>query len=105
MNTVKKTTLWDRLKNAARAFRGKPANHLTMNLGIRRCDQCDRGDCGQCLYKQEFNRLMNLRNCHDCKYSGPDNPCGVCPKLGEEVRINCFLWEPRAAEKKEVTEG
>ena len=41
MNKVKKTTLWDRLKAAARAFKGKPVGSLTFGLEIKRCDECE----------------------------------------------------------------
>lgn len=42
MNKVKKTTLTDRIKNAWRAFCGKPASSLSLGIDVKRCDECDR---------------------------------------------------------------
>ena len=98
MNKVKKTTIWDRFRNASRALRGKPADSIELGLVIKRCDQCKRGDCDSCVYKEEFEKLMELPNCNDCARNRAENPCGVCPRVGEQVRINCPMWEA----KKEV---
>lgn len=40
-NKIKRTTLINRLKNAVRAFRGRPIQSLTLGLDIKRCDQYD----------------------------------------------------------------
>lgn len=93
MNKVKKTGLWGRLKAAARAFRGKPAGSITFGLEIKRCSECGRGDCAQCCYKQEFEKLMALPSCNDCS-ERTRGGCGFAPRVGEFVRINCPLWEP-----------
>ena len=65
MNKVKKTALWDRLRNAARAFKGKPVSSISFGLEVKRCDKCDRGNCEGCAYKEEFKRITNLPNCYD----------------------------------------
>ena len=70
MNKAKKTTFWDRLKAAARAFKGKPVSSLTRGLHVKRCDECERGDCTKCDYKREFAR-------------------GYAPRVGGRIRINC----------------
>lgn len=90
MNKVKKTGLWGRLKAAARAFAGKPAPSIVLGLDVKRCDEC--------VYKQEFERLMALPNCNDCRYR---TRCEFSPHIGEMVRINCPTWAP---EEKEDTE-
>lgn len=41
MNQVKQTTLLDRIKNAIRAFQGKPIQTLYLGLDAKRCDECD----------------------------------------------------------------
>lgn len=41
MNTIKRTTLRDRLKNAICAFRGKPIGSIQYGLQINRCDECE----------------------------------------------------------------
>ncbi len=51
-------------------------------------------DCERCDYRNEFERLIALKNCNDCKYS-EDNRCGCSPRPGETVRINCFLWDAK----------
>lgn len=94
MKDVKKTTLWDRLRNAARAFKGKPVGSISFGLEVKRCSECERGNCEGCVYKGEFERLMNLPNCHDCGLS-TGNSCEHRPKLGEDIRINCPLWKPK----------
>lgn len=93
MNKVKKTTLWDRLKAAARAFKGRPVSALTLGVEVKRCDKCERGDCTQCCYKQEFEKLMALPCCNDCR-ERTRGRCGYAPLVGERVRINCPLWVP-----------
>lgn len=35
------------------------------------------------------DRINKLHNCNDCKAK---NNCPKVPKLGEQVRINCFAW-------------
>ena len=94
MNKVKKTTFWDRLKNAAKAFRGKPLSSITLGLEVKRCDECDRSYCDQCAYKSKFYHWMSLPSCNDCLHNSHSS-CGVCPLPGEDVRINCPLWEPK----------
>lgn len=41
MNQVSKTTLLDRIKNAIRAFQGKPIQTLYLGLDVKRCDECE----------------------------------------------------------------
>ena len=48
-----KTTLLDRFRRAAEAFRGKPYSSLEFGLNIKRCDQCEKEDvihCAECTY-------------------------------------------------------
>lgn len=94
MNKIKKITIWGRIRDAAHALRGKPAHGITLGVEVKRCDQCDRGDCGQCFYKRKFEHWMGLPNCNDCLHN-PHSSCGVCPAPGEDMRINCPLWEPK----------
>lgn len=35
------------------------------------------------------DRINKLNNCNNCKAK---NNCPKVPKLGEQVRINCFAW-------------
>ena len=100
MKKVKKTTIWDRIRNAARALRCKPADSIEIGMVIKRCDQCKRGDCDSCVYKGEFERLMELPNCNDCALNASSYSCNYRPRIGENVRINCPMWKP----KEEVPE-
>lgn len=51
MNKVKRLGILDRVRAARRAFMGKPSGHLTFGLEIKRCSDCERGDCKSCGYK------------------------------------------------------
>lgn len=41
MNEIKKTTLKDRIKNAVRAFKGKPVTSVQFGIDVKRCDKCE----------------------------------------------------------------
>ena len=93
MNEVKKLGLSARLRVARRAFTGKTTGHIAFGLEIKRCDECERGNCAICAYKQHSEKISKLPDCNDCGKSGH---CDYEPPLGEWVRINCPLHEPRA---------
>lgn len=95
MYTVKRITLKDRLRDAVRAFRRVPVQQIQLGMKVVRCDECERGDCTTCTYKQEFNKLMELPNCNDC---ADQAFCGFEPKPGEFTRVNCPLHKPKEAE-------
>ena len=40
-NTIKKTTLVDRVKRSVEAFKGNPVGNLYFGVDIKRCDQCE----------------------------------------------------------------
>ena len=40
-NTIRKTTLADRLKRSVDAFKGNPIGKLYFGVDIKRCDQCE----------------------------------------------------------------
>lgn len=42
MNKIKKTTFADRIRNAWRAFCGKPAGSISFGLEIKKCYECER---------------------------------------------------------------
>lgn len=42
MNKIKKTTFADRIRNAWRAFCGKPAGSISFGLEIKKCAECER---------------------------------------------------------------
>lgn len=84
--------IFDRIKDATRAFRGKPARSIQLGIEVKKCSECGRGYCETCANDKEFKRLLSLPNCNDCK-SSKTGYCGFRPKIGQDVRINCPLWE------------
>ena len=38
---MRRTTFMDRMKNALRAFQGKPIGSITYGIDIKRCDKCE----------------------------------------------------------------
>lgn len=52
--------------------------------------------------KQIFIKVINaidyidyIQKLHDCNDCGIKNSCKYCPKLGQQVRINCPLWKEK----------
>lgn len=43
--------------------------------------------------KESLGRVLSQPNCNDCGHSA-GNTCGHCPRIGENIRINCPLWKP-----------
>lgn len=75
---------------------------LLAELETTRAHLYDRGACEMCCLKRYFEYRMNLPDCNDCLHSA-HNSCGFCPKPGEDVRINCPLWEPKKEEQNDAT--
>ena len=44
MNETHKTTIKDRIKNAIKAFRGKPVGVINYGIRVTMCKDCDRRD-------------------------------------------------------------
>ena len=40
-NTIKRTTLADRIKRSVKAFKGEPIGSLYFGVDVKRCDQCE----------------------------------------------------------------
>ena len=97
-NKIKKQTFFNRIRAAIRALRGKPRDSITLGVEVKECRKCERGDCDTCVYKSKFEHWMSMPNCNDCS-SSASGYCGVCPLPGDDVRINCPLWEPKGKRK------
>lgn len=98
MNKVKQVTFLDRIRAAVDSFKeGKPKRSIHLGLRVVRCDECERGHCDTCAYKQEFEALMELPNCNNCGGNRP-NGCMFAPQPGKHVRINCYEWRPKREE-------
>ena len=99
MITVKRITLKDRLRDGVRAFvrafRRVPVQEIQLGMKVVRGDECERGDCATCAYKNEFEKLMELPNCNDC---ADKSFCAFEPKPGEFTRVNCPLHKPKEAD-------
>lgn len=42
MNEVKKLTFADRVRNAVKAFKGKPIGSVTYGIELTKCEECDK---------------------------------------------------------------
>ena len=62
MKEVKRTTIIDRIKNAIKAFMGKPLGSFTYGIEIKKCSECGykKVDDGTVLY------LCDRRACDEC---------------------------------------
>ena len=96
MKKIIKPPILDRIRNAARALRGKPSRTINLSMGLefKRCDECKRKDCEQCAYKEKLEEVLSQPNCNDCERAR-SNSCRVRPQWGESVRINCPLHIPK----------
>lgn len=90
MNKVKRLGILDRIRAARRAFMGLHSGHLlTYGLEVKRCSDCERGDCESCGYKIHSEAVSNLPNCNSCSSV---QTCPYLPKIGSYSRINCPLY-------------
>jgi DNA-binding IscR family transcriptional regulator len=82
MNKVKKRGLWGRMKDAARAFAGKPASSITLGLEVKRCSECE---------------LAKIVRCKDCKSYSDGGKCRKC-NLWRNAEDFCSRGEKKEAE-------
>lgn len=69
-----KTTILDRFRRAAEAFRGKPYSSLELGLNIKRCDQCEKEytvHCAECLYYHGSETEPFVGYCHGHRFGDP----------------------------------
>lgn len=93
MNEVKKLTLKNRIRKAWHMLTGKPKDSIEIGLTVKRCDECERGNCTTCYYKAHSDGVSKLHDCNDC---GKARSCEYKPRVGSYTRINCPLWEKEA---------
>ena len=75
MNQLKQTTLLDRIKNAIRAFQGKPIQTLSLGLDVKRCDECEyKSDAG---IREHLLVVMGARAAYMDSEGTIDIPGGV----------------------------
>ena len=92
MNEVKRLTLKDRIKAAVRAFKGKPKNHLTVDLGVsvHRCSECDRENVNKAVWVPD-NGVKPSWACSFCRCQAPRDwakkamPTPYCPWCGSKM--------------------
>lgn len=58
---------------------------------IKVVDKLEMKDCKHCGYKMHSDEVSRLPDCNDC---AKQRECEYCPRIGEQVRINCPLHEP-----------
>lgn len=71
--------------------KAKAKRELLINWNRR----AETSDGAASVYKHEFERLMALPNCNDCRYN---RNCDYVPRIGEHVRVNCPMWSPEEKE-------
>ena len=76
-------TFRDRIRDAIRAFKGKPIGSLTFGVDVRRCDKCEyrNGLDTQILY------LCDREQCEVCSY--PE--CRHTPNIANAVGFNYVM--------------
>ena len=62
MTKIKKRTLFDKCRDAYRAFRGKQIGSLTFGVDVKKCSECDYRRGADILY------LCDQRACSKCLY-------------------------------------
>ena len=62
MNEIKKKTLFDKCRDAYRAFRGKQLGSLTVGIDVKKCHECEYRRGANILY------LCDQRACPNCSY-------------------------------------
>lgn len=91
--------LFEKIRAAWRARRDKRKlsrrQTLTFGVEVKRCAECDRGDCRFCGWKDFAEEVAKRPSCNNC---GIRKTCAFQPEWGKDVRINCFLWTKEEAE-------
>lgn len=85
MNTIGQVTLMDRLKNAIRAFQGKPIQSISLGIDIKRCDECEYKD--DAPIREHLMVIMGARAAYMDSAGTIDIPEG----LEEEGRFADFV--------------
>lgn len=90
MNKIKKTTFADRIRNAWRAFCGKPAGSISLGLEIKKCYECEHR-------KQEWisvkEGLPERRTNVLCYYQyEPESPNVICENTYYGRKHGGGLW-------------
>ena len=99
-NKIKQTTLMNRLKNAVRAFRGRPIQSLTLGLDIKRCDQCDyKSDAP--IIREHLMTIMGARAAYMDYAEMIDIPGG----LGGEGELVWFVRKTVNEYLRKTTDG
>ena len=80
MNEIKKRTLFDKCRDAYRAFCGKQLGSLTFGIDVKKCHECE--------YRRETNilYLCDQRACQDCTY--PD--CEYTTDIHHAKNFECM---------------
>ena len=64
MTEIKKRTLFDKCRDAYRAFRGKQIGSLTFGIDIKKCSECDYKSMSQ----SDVLYVFDQKACSYCSY-------------------------------------
>ena len=102
MNTINQVTLMDRIKNAIRAFRGKPIQSISLGLDVKRCDECEyKGDAN---LREHLMVIMGARAAYmdyECRIDLPGGLEGE-GELAEFVKKTVERYIQKATDGEDV---
>ena len=104
-NTIKKTTLVDRVKRSVEAFKGNPIGNLYFGIDVKRCDQCE--------YKNVPEIRDNLLVTAGARaaYMNCSDKIGIPEGIEEEFKLaefltkmetSIYIWKPNLQKSMEV---
>lgn len=76
MNNINRVTFMDRIRNAIRAFQGKPIQSISLGLDVKRCDECE--------YRGDFNIREHLLVVMGARAAYMDYECRIDIPVGLE---------------------
>lgn len=87
----------DRVLRDLRAVAAQQAGKQVCTFEVRVADMA--GDAADAIAQLQIftKHIEALNSCNDC---GAQKTCGHCPRIGESVRYNCFLYKPREEKPK-----
>ena len=85
MNSVERTTLKHRLKNAVNAFKDKPIGCIFYGLEIKRCDECEQRQHGRWVNPHMNKYGHPCHHCSECGFLASQKDRNYCPNCGAKM--------------------
>lgn len=106
MNTVKRLTIIDRIRNAIKAFKGTSIDSLSFGLDIKRCDQCEyKGDAN---LREHLMTIMGARAAYmdyACRIDIPSGLEGEGELVGfVKKTVDSYIWKATDGEDNNFDE-